>query len=141
MKNTINKSLLAILCLAVLAACGIFKHSDAKVEEIPPQEEHTAIPDLQNADGEPTQADVDRVQDKFPGYTLSQLNDGKLLYEMNCALCHDLMNPASEPENEWRRIVPDMVIKANRKNGNTLDAEGEELILRYVITMGPAQPR
>jgi hypothetical protein len=51
------------------------------------------------------------------------------------------MNPASEPENEWRRIVPDMVIKANRKNGNTLDAEGEELILRYVITMGPAQPK
>jgi len=129
------------MCLAVLAACGIFKHSDSKVEEIPAQEEHTDVPVPQGIDGEPSQADVDRVQDKFPGYTLSQLNDGKLLYEMNCALCHDLMEPTSEPEDEWRRIVPDMVVKANWKNGNTLDAEGEELILRYVITMGPAKTK
>lgn len=135
----IKKSLFALICLAVLAACGMFKHSDPKVEEIPTQEETTQP--TQETDGIPTQADVDRVKDKFPGYTLDQLNDGKFLYEMNCAMCHDLVPPVAETEEEWRAVVPGMVIKANRKNGNTLDAEGEEKILRYVITMGPARSK
>ncbi len=135
-----QKTLLAVLFLAVLTACGMFKHNDeTKIEEIPSPGESTTAPIPTNVDGTPTQADVDRVQGMFPGYTLDQINEGKYLYEINCALCHDLMLPSSEPEDEWRKIVPDMVQKANRKNGNTLDAAGEEQILRYVITMGPAQ--
>lgn len=128
----IRKSLLAVGCVAVLAACGLQKHSDPKVEEMP-KEETVSVP----SDGSPSQADVDRVKDKFPGYTLSQLNEGKVLYENNCALCHDLVEPIHESEEGWRRIVPEMVVKANKKNGNTLDPSGEEKILRYVITMGP----
>ena len=139
-RNTMTqKSLLALLCFAVLTACGMFKHDEPKVEEIPVQEESKSPDNPTNIDGTPTQADVDRVQEMFPGYTLDQINEGKFLYEVNCALCHDLMLPSSEPEDEWRTIVPDMVKKANKKNGNTLDAAGEEQILRYVITMGPAQ--
>jgi len=83
----------------------------------------------------PSQADADRGAAKFPGYTLAELNEGKTLYENNCGTCHGLKKPSSEPESEWRRIVPVMVKKVN-KNKVVLDAHSEDLILRYVVTMG-----
>jgi cytochrome c5 len=82
----------------------------------------------------PSQTDVDRMAAKFPGYTLAELNEGKGLYEANCGTCHALKKPTSEPESEWRRIVPDMVRKVN-KNGMVLDNAKEERILKYLITM------
>jgi cytochrome c5 len=114
-----KKSLLAGMCVAILVACGTAKNATPKVEMLP------------------SQADVDRVATKFPGYTLDELNEGKKMFEANCALCHKLKNPSSEPESEWRTIVPRMVVKVNKKMGTTaVDASGEEKILRYVITMG-----
>lgn len=83
----------------------------------------------------PTQSDVDRVASKFPNYSLAELNEGKQLYENNCGLCHALHKPTSLDEQGWRKIVPPMVSKTNKKTGNTLDAKAEEKILRYVITM------
>jgi cytochrome c5 len=84
----------------------------------------------------PSQANVDAVADKFPGYTLADLNRGKDLYEANCQTCHKLAKPNSESENAWNHIVPEMVEKTNRKAGKqVLDANGEQLILRYLITM------
>lgn len=82
-------------------------------------------------------ADVSRVQTKFPGYTLADLKEGKELYENNCALCHGLKKLDSQTEEGWRNVVPPMVKKANNKVTNKLDAAAEEKILRYVITMGP----
>ncbi|MDF3027398.1 MAG: cytochrome c class [Fluviicola sp.] len=113
-----KKSLLAGACLAILVACGTAKNSTPKVEVMP------------------TQGDVDRVQTKFPGYTLDELHEGKKLFEANCNLCHRLKKPASEPEEEWRTIVPRMVKKVNNKEGHHVDPAGEEKILRYLITMG-----
>jgi len=84
----------------------------------------------------PSQAKVDAVADKFPGYTLADMTKGKELYESNCQTCHKLAKPASESESAWNHIVPEMVQKTNNKAGkDVLDAEGEKLILRYVITM------
>lgn len=84
----------------------------------------------------PSQANVDAVADKFPGYTLADLMKGKDLYESNCQTCHKLAKPNSESESAWNHIVPEMVQKTNRKAGkDVLDAEGENLILRYLITM------
>ncbi|TNE79618.1 MAG: hypothetical protein EP332_10320 [Bacteroidetes bacterium] len=85
----------------------------------------------------PAQTDVDRVQEQFPGYTLAQLNEGKSLYESHCGNCHALKKPGDESEKEWREEVPKMVQKVNRKENITLGDEKEELILRYVLTMGP----
>lgn len=116
MKN--KRSMLAIVGIAILVACGTAKKSTPEAEILP------------------TQADVDRVQTKFPGYTLSELNEGKQLFEANCNLCHRLKKPASEPESEWRTIVPRMVKKVNNKKDHHIDAAGEEKILRYLITMG-----
>lgn len=117
-----KKSLLAAVGVAILVACGTAKNSGSpKVEAMP------------------TQGDVDRVQSKFPGYTLDELYQGKQLFEANCNLCHKLKKPASEPESEWREIVPRMVKKVNNKEGHHIDEAGQEKILRYVITMGSVE--
>jgi len=117
------KIILFIGTVLLTTACVINKNSTPST---------TAVP------SEPTQMDVDRVQTKFPGYTLNELMDGKQLFESNCNLCHGLKKLTSESEEEWRKIVPPMVKKANKKNGNLLDAVAEDKILKYVITMGPA---
>lgn len=83
----------------------------------------------------PTQPDVDRVQSKYPGYTLEDLNKGKALFEQNCAECHRLKNPTKFSEEKWQNIVPKMVKKVNKKHPNTLNDADRELILKYVVTM------
>lgn len=87
-----------------------------------------------------TEADAARMSGKFEGYTLAQAQEGKALYEQNCASCHNLKNPASRSEAQWQSIVPNMTAKANRKAGKTvIDGKSEELILRYLITMSTAK--
>ena len=82
----------------------------------------------------PSQADIDRISEKFPDYTLAQLNDGKMLYEKNCDLCHGMKSPKDKDEDGWRKIVPVMVEKVHKK-GKELNSDQEELILKYLITM------
>lgn len=82
----------------------------------------------------PQPTDVERGAAKFPGYTMAQLNEGKVLYESNCGTCHALKKPSLLSEYDWRNIVPAMVEKVN-KNGKVLDGNAEQLILRYVVTM------
>ena len=81
----------------------------------------------------PAQSDVDRVVEKFPGYTLTALNEGKTLYENNCKKCHGLKKPENFTEAQWNKIMPPMAQKAK------INAEQEESIRKYVITMSGAQ--
>jgi len=87
----------------------------------------------------PTQSDVDRVQSKYAGYTLAELNEGKVLFEKHCGNCHGLKRLDSQTEEGWQKTVPRMVKKANKKEGIEIGARGEDLILKYVVTMGPAK--
>ncbi len=83
-----------------------------------------------------SQADADRGKIKFPGATLTSLNEGKAHYEQYCGTCHGLKKTTSESEAEWNRIVPEMVKKTNKKAGSeVVDAKKQELILQYVVTM------
>lgn len=77
----------------------------------------------------PVQTDADRGAAKFPGLTLSQLSQGKMLYEQNCGKCHKLKKPTSLNEDGWNKIVPIMAKKAKVDN----DTEG--LILQYLVVM------
>jgi mono/diheme cytochrome c family protein len=86
----------------------------------------------------PNQTDIDRVSDKYPGYTLAALNQGKNLYEQHCGNCHALKNPLSQPEKKWVAVVPVMVKKANEKFGPKISTQNQEEILRYVVTMSGA---
>lgn len=85
----------------------------------------------------PSQTDVDRVQTKYPNYTLAELNEGKSLYEQNCGNCHGLRKPTSHSEAQWQKIVPSMAKKVNRKS-TVLSASDQDKILKYVITMSTA---
>ncbi len=82
----------------------------------------------------PSQSDVDRVQVKYPNYSMDQLLKGKQIYEANCQTCHGLKNPAAESEEEWNKIVPRMTKKVN-KSETKMTAEDQELVLRYLVTM------
>lgn len=89
---------------------------------------------------QPTQVDVDRVQTKYPGYTLADLNHGKELFEQNCGSCHRLRKPSSRTEEKWTKVVPKMVEKVNKKKkAEVLSAKDEDLILKYVLTMRDAK--
>lgn len=87
----------------------------------------------------PSQLDVDRVQNKFPNYTLADLNRGKVAYEQKCSSCHGIKNPVSRTESQWREIVPRMVKKANKQQEKINPSEQED-ILKYVITMSSVAP-
>ena len=76
-----------------------------------------------------TNTDISHAAAIFPGATLASLNEGKMHYENNCGKCHGLKNTKSYDEAEWRKIVPDMAIKAK------VNAQTEDLILQYVVTM------
>ena len=80
----------------------------------------------------PTEADATRAATKFPGTTLSDLSNGKLAYEGNCAKCHNLKDPARYSEEKWRKVNPRMAKKAG------IDAATEVLILKYVLIAGSA---
>ena len=84
----------------------------------------------------PQQSDVDRMATKYPGYTLTQLNEGKTNYELYCQACHDLKKPSNWKEQEWVEIVPDMVKKSNRKKKTSINDKTQDLILKYLVTMG-----
>lgn len=87
----------------------------------------------------PTQADVDRVAAKYPAYTLAELNEGKAIYEQQCAACHALQKPASRNEEAWKKIVPVMVTKVNKRAGKEeISPEKQEILLRYLVTMSTA---
>lgn len=85
-----------------------------------------------------TQADVDRVAAKYPGYTLHELHHGQKMYATHCGNCHKHVNPKKFTESQWHEIVPDMAKKVNKKE-QRLDVEGEEAILRFVVAMSSAK--
>lgn len=90
----------------------------------------------------PNEADAARGAQKFPGLTLSELNEGKTIYEANCGLCHELEKPRSRNEAGWNAIVPGMVAKVNKKAGSeVIDSHKKDLILHYLITMSNAPKR
>ena len=88
---------------------------------------------------QPTQADVDRVSTKYPGYTLAELQGSKVLYEQTCSRCHKLKNPSSRSEKKWDKIVPTMIGKLTKKEGHqVIDSKQQDSILRYLVTMSSA---
>lgn len=83
-----------------------------------------------------SEADAVRGSEHFDGMTVNDLMEGQRLYTNSCGLCHGLKDPMDFSEEQWKHLVHGMVPKANSKGAN-LDAEKEQLILQYVLTMGP----
>lgn len=84
----------------------------------------------------PTQADVQRIQAKFPDATLAKLEAGRLSYEQDCQTCHALKDPKDYSEERIRMIVPVMAEKANNKAGTVVvNSEEEVAIMQYMIAI------
>lgn len=60
-------------------------------------------------------------------FTEDQLDNGKTLYENNCAKCHDLKNPASRDPEQWNNILKVMIPKAK------LAYEDGRLVRAYLV--------
>lgn len=82
----------------------------------------------------PSQTDADRGSQKFQGYTFTELNEGKQIYEAHCNKCHRYKAPQTRDETKWVKIIPKMAKKAK------LDSLEESLVLKYVVTMSPIKP-
>lgn len=81
-----------------------------------------------------SQADVERVKELYPNYTLAELNQGKTLFDEKCTICHGSKSPTSETPAKWKKIVPEMSVMANAKV-EVINSVQENLILKYLITM------
>ena len=84
----------------------------------------------------PTDADVQRGKATYPDLTMEAVNTGKMHFEQQCANCHKLKNPASKTTEQWKKTVPRMAAKAEKKAGKmVIDQPTQESILRYLAAM------
>ncbi|MEO6489886.1 MAG: hypothetical protein ABIO04_08120 [Ferruginibacter sp.] len=69
------------------------------------------------------------AQQKVPGVTMTDLNDGYKLYVNNCSGCHRLHKPVEFTTAQWEPILNKMFIKAK-----LVDEKPRDLIRNYVIS-------
>ena len=80
----------------------------------------------------PTQTDADRVEQRMPGTTLADLQEGKTLFETKCTQCHKQRNPASKTESEWQQIIPIMAKRAEKAHKDLITGHDQEQIMKYL---------
>ncbi len=86
----------------------------------------------------PVQADVNRMSATYPNLNVEELKQGQMLYEQHCNNCHGYKNPAKKDAEGWSKTVPRMAGKINKK-GEVLTEKDQELIIRFLVTMGSKQ--
>jgi cytochrome c5 len=83
-----------------------------------------------------TQADADYISAKMGATTIAELTEGNTIYTAECGVCHGLKKPSARTEDEWKSVVPRMVVKANAKAGKTqINSKQEAMILKYLVAM------
>jgi len=82
----------------------------------------------------PSKADVEKEGEEFAELAPSELASGKELYVANCGKCHAHKEVSDYTKEEWEKIMPNMVQKANGK-GSNLGATDEHALLRYAVAM------
>ena len=73
-----------------------------------------------------TEADAARVQARWPGITVDQLNHGRKIYVGHCGSCHLPPAPSSEDAAAWPGHVREMSERAG------LSADEESEVIRYL---------
>jgi len=61
---------------------------------------------------QPRETDLAQMQQKVPGISLEQAQQGFKFYKYNCAGCHNLHKPNEYTINGWQKILPEMFGKA-----------------------------
>lgn len=70
------------------------------------------------------EADLPRIQARWPGATLESLNHGRTLVIRRCSSCHQPPSPQDELAEDWPLEVSDMAERSGLRDG-----EGELLNL------------
>jgi mono/diheme cytochrome c family protein len=78
-----------------------------------------------------TEADAVRVNGTFPGATVAELEQGRVLYVERCAGCHQLREPASETPLAWPHLVAEM----RDSHGVHLTRDDERGITAYLVSV------
>ena len=74
----------------------------------------------------PVQADVARIENRFPGTTLAELEKGRSVYLSRCTSCHAPVAPRSISAERWPHEVREMSERARL-------GEDESLVVRYLV--------
>ena len=61
---------------------------------------------------QPKETDLSVMQQKVPGISVEEAQQGFKLYKFNCAGCHYLHKPNDYTINGWQKILPEMLGKA-----------------------------
>ncbi len=80
----------------------------------------------------PTEEDVQRVKSRYEDATLVALQDGKQLFESYCGKCHPYKKPHKYSLEEWKKILPAMLDKLEKKKGVQLNEEQKHHLELYI---------
>ena len=77
---------------------------------------------------QPKETDLARMQDKVPGISLTEAQQGFKLYKFNCAGCHYLHKPNEYTIEGWQKVLPEMFGKAKISS-----EKDEQLLKNYLL--------
>ena len=60
----------------------------------------------------PAQVDLTTMQQKVPGISFEDVQQGFRMYKFNCSGCHYLPKPTDYTINGWQKILPGMLERA-----------------------------
>lgn len=78
----------------------------------------------------PSQEALPTMQQKVPGITLEQANQGYTLYKTKCGSCHRLHAPSEYTISKWEKSLAEMYPKAKVSR-----EEEKKLIRDYVFAL------
>ena len=76
---------------------------------------------------QPTETELAVMQQKVPGITLEEAQQGFKLYKFNCAGCHYLHKPGSYTISGWEKVLPEMLSRAK------ITSEKEKQLIRNYL--------
>ena len=66
----------------------------------------------------PRNTDLANMQQKAPGISLEEAENGFKLYKYNCAGCHNLHKPDDYTISGWEKVLPEMLGRAKINSEN-----------------------
>ncbi len=78
-----------------------------------------------------SEADVQAAQSRFPGTSVTDLEQGRRDYVTRCTGCHHLHVPSKFPAHAWQQAVDEM----RDKHGVKITDQEAQSVLRYLITL------
>jgi len=77
----------------------------------------------------PVDADLAAAQQRIPGITMNDLQNGYKIYVMNCSACHRLHDPKEFTADKWKTILLEMFSKAK-----ITDEKQKQLVTNFLIS-------